>query len=854
MAVNSGVLKSWWSSRSNTFSGSLLVWAMIAVILAFWSLNLREVVVEYQERMALRVDNHQNQLVNRKQEELEQTFRAVYEHIRTLSLLPSLRSVEGGNLKSESEDIIGQGRMSLDTHQTIQQIYRNLSYNVNLSEIYYVLTGFDPDAGETPFFMYDDEIVGVHSEEGLSEQQAEDIPEEYELDEYAYYVRQLAWFEQHYPLWNSGDISGIPALSSPLMRTCDNTQYGSVTKGDERDSFGILYSLPVYGMGEQRLRGIISTVLRANVLEAQLLGRPYIPLSEKEKAAALAQGWSLPEIPVGFILSNSHHNIRIHDRRNRLFEAESVTTLRQLPGRLLSQPLDVVSDGHWELSHYLSPAQIDELNQDLVQSMWVDILARIGLLLALLAIFWKANRDQRRHHEALVKMAHYDTLTLLPNRRLLYLHLEQSMARARRHDCRLGLLFLDIDDFGAINDTLGPQTGDQVLTAIAERLRHSVRLSDDIAVTERDVDSLQIARLGGDDFALIFEDIDKAETAVLLAQRTMQLFQGPIDLEGQPTEISLSGGMAIYPDDAVSADDLMSCADYALREATQQGIGQFQMYNDEMRQRAARQTQLMRDLPDAVRNELFTLVYQPKQQLDDDNVVSFEALLRWTHPEFGFVSPVEFIPLLEQSGLIVDAGRWVMVTACRQMKAWHDAGYRGLCVSVNVSPRQLMLSDILTTVDEVLNETGVPPHTLILEITESMMIDNLEEGNRTLAELRERGVKLAIDDFGTGYSSLTYLLGMPVDYLKLDKSMIDAIEDAKGAHVIKTTIALAHGLGLRAIAEGVEEEVQRSALKAMGCDMIQGYWLSRPLPVDQLPDFMTGYCRHSDVDASRQVS
>ncbi len=854
MSVNSDVLKAWWSSRTNTFSGSVLVWAMIVIILVFWSLNLREEVMDYQDRMAQRVDNYQNQLLNRKQEELEQTFRAVYEHIRTLSLLPSLRSVAGENLKSASEDVIEQGRLSLDTHQTIQQVYRNLAHNVNLSEIYYVLTGFDPDAGETPFFMYDDEIVGVHAEDGLTEQEAEDIPEEYELDEYAYYVRQLAWFEQHYTHWNSGDISRIPALSSPLMRTCDNTQYGSIAKGDERDSFGILYSLPVYGLGEQRLRGIISTVLRANVLEAKLLGRPYIPLSDQEKAAATAQGWALPDIPVGFILTNSQHHIRIYDRRNHLLETESVTTLRQLPGRLVSRPLNVISDGHWELSHYLSSAQIAELNKYLVQSMWVDILARIGLLLAMLVIFWKANRDQRRHHAALVKMAHYDTLTLLPNRRLLYQHLEQSMARARRHHCRLGLLFLDIDDFGSINDTLGPQTGDQVLTAIAERLRHSVRLSDDIVSVERDIDSVRIARLGGDDFALIFEDIDKPETAVLLALRTMQLFQGPIELDGQPTEISLSGGMAIYPDDAACTDDLMACADYALREATLQGIGQFQMYNDDMRQRAARQTQLMRDLPDAVRSELFTLEYQAKQQLDDDNVMSFEVLLRWTHPEFGLVSPVEFIPLLEQSGLIVDAGRWVMLSACQQLKSWHDAGYSGLCVSVNVSPRQLMLSDILSTVDEVLNETGVPPQTLILEITESMMIDNLDEGNRTLAQLRERGVKLAIDDFGTGYSSLTYLLGMPVDYLKLDKSMIDVIDNAKGAHVIKTTIALAHGLGLRAIAEGVEEQVQRDVLKAMGCDMIQGYWLSRPLPVDRLQRFMAKHCRPQGVVATRQVS
>jgi EAL domain-containing protein (putative c-di-GMP-specific phosphodiesterase class I) len=276
-----------------------------------------------------------------------------------------------------------------------------------------------------------------------------------------------------------------------------------------------------------------------------------------------------------------------------------------------------------------------------------------------------------------------------------------------------------------------------------------------------------------------------------------------------------------------------------LRHAVELGSGRFQMYNDEMRQKAARHTRLMRDLPNAIRFELFTLNYQPKQSLVDDTVVSFEALLRWNHEELGFVSPVEFIPLLEQSGYIVEAGRWVMETACLQLKEWQKINPK-LCMSVNVSPRQMMLSDIVTTVDEVLEQTGIPADTLILEVTESMMIDNLEEGQRTLQALRDRGVKLAIDDFGTGYSSLTYLQGLPVDYLKLDKSMIDVIGEAKGAHVTRATIDLARGLGLKSVAEGVEELSQRQLLKQMGCDLIQGYWLSRPLPAEQALSFVDG--------------
>ena len=270
-------------------------------------------------------------------------------------------------------------------------------------------------------------------------------------------------------------------------------------------------------------------------------------------------------------------------------------------------------------------------------------------------------------------------------------------------------MFVDIDEFGSINDTLGHKAGDAVLMAIATRLRESVRLSDEVALLD-DFGKPRVARLGGDDFALIFEDLPHAEDGVLLGERVLLKFREPIELDGQKSEISLSGGMAVYPDDAGQIDDLMACADYALRHAAERGVSQFQMYNDEMRQRAARQTRLMRDLPMAIRDELFTLNYQPKQALQDDSIVSFEALLRWQHEELGFVSPVEFIPLLEQSGYIVEAGRWVLETACRQLQQWQRISPQ-LCVSVNVSPRQLMLSDIVATVDEVLASTGIDPQT-----------------------------------------------------------------------------------------------------------------------------------------------
>lgn len=837
-----GTAQSQKSASSIMYATSYLVWAMIVVILLLWCGNVYELVIDYRKRIAQRVDDHQQQQLDGMRLEVEEVFRKIYEHSRTISLLPSVRSVEGGNRHSDIEDVVEQGRLALDTHYTIEQIYKNLSSTAHLSEIYYVLDGFNPDAGEVPFFMYDDEIVGINDNQAQHRSSGlEDIPEEYELEEYRYYQRQLQWYRENFSHWSYFDkLSQIPALTSPLVQTCDNTQYASVGTANITDSFGLLYSVPVFDIHTQQFKGIISAVLRANVLEAMLVGVPFIPITAEEQQRAGTQNWQMPEVPAGFLLANSRHDIAIHDRRNSHFSDTGLDHLAAGPGSLQGLELDVVSDGRWQLHHYLSQAQVQQLGADLTRSMWWGIATRVGLLLVLLAIFLRANRDQRRHQQELVQLAHYDSLTMLPNRSLLYLHLGQSLSRARRHRRKLGLMFVDIDDFGSINDTLGHKAGDAVLMAIAGRLRQSIRLSDEVASLEQGTGQLQVSRLGGDDFAIIFEDMAYAEDGVMLGERLLLKFRDPIYLDGQKAEVSLSGGLAVYPDDAKDIDDLMGCADYALRHAAERGVGQFQMYNDEMRQRAARQTRLMQDIPNAIRFELFSLNYQPKQSLADDRVVSFEALLRWNHETFGFVSPVEFIPLLEQSGYIVEVGRWVLETACRQLKTWQQQGNPELCMSVNVSPRQLILSDIVATVDEVLAETGIAPHTLILEITESIMIDNLEEGNRTLAELKRRGIKLAIDDFGTGYSSLTYLQELPIDYLKLDKSMIDVIEEERGAHVIRITIDLALGLGLKTIAEGVEQRQQRDLLKAMGCDMIQGYWLSRPQLPEQLGPYLDG--------------
>lgn len=822
-------LQEWWSGFFDRFAHSYLVKAMVVVIFAFWGFNVWHLFTEYAERAETRVFEYQDRLLDHKREEFEDIFRAIYQHTRTVSLIPAIRSVTGGNRLGEFENAVNQGRLSVDTHDTLRQIYISLSRNVQVSEIYYVLDGFRPDLGEVPFLMFDNEIRKTDPLGGYGEVEHKDTPEEYEAAEYAYYLRQLDWFRARFPVWTSDNIDGIPAIMSPLMRTCDNTQYESLAGGNVRDTHGLLYSVPVYADVTGALKGLITAVVRANVLEAVLVGVPHLIVTDEDRRNADAAGWSMPADPSSFALTHEAYGIEIFDRRNADFAQGVDAAYRSLSGRWASTEVRMRTDGMVQVHHYLSPAQIDALTAPLRNERNNAIAARVLLLALLMLIFWRAIRDQRRHHAELVRLAHYDTLTALPNRRLFVQRLEQSIARGRRHHSNVGLMFLDVDNFGSINDTLGHQAGDELLAAVSQRLRETLRISDEVVLRNGIENATSLARVGGDDFTLIFEDLDRPEDAALVAERIRVAFSVPVEFAGQEMQVSLSAGITVFPDDAGSSADLMVCADHALRSARSAGSGEYRMYSDEMRRKAKRQGQLMHELPIAVREHQFFLVYQPKLDLRSREIVSFEALVRWVHPQLGFVSPVEFIPLLERSGQIVEVGRWILETACRQLLEWQREGRPDLRMSVNVSARQLLSSDMVATTFSVLDATGLSPRTLTLEITESMVIDNLKEGHSMLERLRALGVKIAIDDFGTGYSSLTYLQNLAVDCLKLDKSMIDTLLEARGAHVVRSTIALAHGLGLEIVAEGVETAEQMEALARMDCDLIQGYHFSKPL-------------------------
>lgn len=827
------------SLELKTLADSKLTWFILIAILVLWVLNVSSTYSDYQSRIEKEIVTYEQSTLDAKRLEIEAIYRSIYEHIRTISLLPSIRRVSGENRYSVDENVVNQGRLSLDTHQTIQQIYRNLNNSVELSEIYFILKGFEPDKGQVPFFMYDDAILGQNilnfEKLGISE---ELVAEEYELDEYRYYQTQLSWYEEHYPEWvHTNDITRIPAVFSPLMRTCDNTQYIDSEKDNVRNTHGMLYSVPVFSLVDHQFTGLISAVIRANVIESILLDVPFIPITAQDAKLAASIGLKMPEEVLNYLLVNTQNDVEIYDRRNKyLVENTKLVSDDRSKYRVSSMNINIVGDSSWRLYNYLTATQIEQLTQKLEDNLFNEIVVRFLLLLIMAAIFFKAVRDQRRHQNHLIEMAHFDGLTKLPNRRLLYSNLEIAIERARLEGTYLGLMFLDIDDFGVINDTMSHRIGDIVLKNIANRLAHHP--DAELSGSPEDFCIPMPARLGGDDFALIFEDLPNPGYGINLGEQQMEKFREPMVIEGQVFDISLTAGMAVFPDDANDIHELMASADYALRHAMDYGSGQFQMFNDDMRRNAARQNRLLRDLTDAIRTRGFSVYYQPKQSLDNDRVFSFEALMRWNHPELGFVSPVEFIPLLEQTGQIVEAGRWILEESCKQLKQWKNDGYVDVHISVNVSAKQLLLSDMVLTVETILDNLELSANSLILEITESLMIDNILDSSRILDRIRSRGVKLAIDDFGTGYSSLTYLQGLPVDYLKLDKSMIDVMDDARGEHVTRATIDLAHGLGLKTIAEGVEDEIQRQKLKEMGCDMIQGYLLSKPLPAEELEPFL----------------
>ncbi|WP_084628093.1 putative bifunctional diguanylate cyclase/phosphodiesterase [Silanimonas lenta] len=427
--------------------------------------------------------------------------------------------------------------------------------------------------------------------------------------------------------------------------------------------------------------------------------------------------------------------------------------------------------------------------------------------------------QKKRAEQELRYLANYDTLTGLPNRTLLAERLSRAIIRARRQESRVAVLFIDLDHFKDINDSLGHAAGDRLLKAAAARLQAAVGPTD------------TVARLGGDEFTIIVEDLDSVAAAERLAGELIAAFAAPLEVdERHRVGITPSVGISLYPDHAMVPTDLLKFADTAMYQAKARGRNTFEVYDEAMDAESRRRATLLAALRRALAQEEFRLVFQPRFSLRSERVVGVEALLRWRSAELGEVGPAQFIPLAEESGLILGIGEWVLREACRTLRQWQDAGLGEIACSINVSVLQLLRAPLAEQLAAILAETGIAPGRIELELTESVVMQNAEQARAVLDRLRGLGVRLAIDDFGTGYSSLVYLKRLPIDTLKIDKEFIgDLTDDPDDKAITATVITMAHSLGLHVVAEGVETEAQLAYLRGQGCDEVQGYLLSPPL-------------------------
>ncbi len=435
---------------------------------------------------------------------------------------------------------------------------------------------------------------------------------------------------------------------------------------------------------------------------------------------------------------------------------------------------------------------------------------------------------ERQEAEILIrKMALHDSLTGLANRNLLQQRLDEAMRMAARMKKKISVMFLDLDGFKPVNDMYGHATGDKLLRVVANRLEKSARETD------------TVARIGGDEFAIISTNINREQDVTKAAQRVLDSVREPIIIEGNSHQIGTSIGISFYPLDSKDPDELFRMADVALYQAKYSGKNDFRLYNPEMDAKSKKDKQIEIDLEKAIRNDELLLHYQPLLSTIDDSITGAEALIRWQHPEKGMIPPFAFIPIAENSDLMLTLGQKILEMACEQAKIWQDRNMPGFRVCVNISARQFQSKDFVDTVKGALKKAQLNPNKLELEITEGMVIGDTDAVARKLEILAGLGISLAIDDFGTGYSSLAYLKRFPVHQLKIDRSFInDITEDHDDAAITDAVIRLGHSLGLQVVAEGVETMEQAQILRQKGCDVLQGYFFSKPVPAHEFEQWV----------------
>ena len=531
----------------------------------------------------------------------------------------------------------------------------------------------------------------------------------------------------------------------------------------------------------------------------------------------------------GYTASNLTYRERIDSWEGELAERHILATY--VPVHVYdAAPVEAVVEVYSDVTELV--ARMERGQWTILAAVFGAMTLVYGVVQLMLAryqrLLHEKERERAAQEERIRYQAYHDALTGLPNRASFTEHLEEAMRRAKRAGWPLALVFLDLDLFKRVNDSLGHDAGDRLLRVAAERIRRAVREAD------------MLFRMGGDEFTVLLEDVRGPEEAAMVAGRVLEAIAEPLQLQHHEISVTASIGIALYPRDDVLGERLVKAADTAMYRAKELGRNRYAFFAREMNERVESQIMIEAALRRALKNEEFVLHFQPRVSAATGRATGAEALLRWKHPEWGLVEPARFVPLLEETGLIVPVGAWVLAEACRQAKTWQAAGLSGMRVSVNLSSRQFRSEALFEAVSEALRSSNLSPQSLELELTESLLVENVDHAMGVMGKLKAIGTAISIDDFGTGYSSLGYLKRFPIDSLKIDKSFVrDIATSPKDAAIVKAISALARSLGIGLIAEGVEEPWQVDFLRARHCTEMQGYLFSRPLAPELLVEALS---------------
>ena len=564
---------------------------------------------------------------------------------------------------------------------------------------------------------------------------------------------------------------------------------------------------------ETTRRALLDEQMRAQVT-LHSIGEAVISTDSKGRVeymnpiAESMTGYTLPAVqgrPFNYVFRIYHEKTRERLELQINYCAEAGKVI------LLPEPSVLISLSGQEYTVHVTASPISDLR---------------GRVQGIVIVFSKVN-EARQMARQLEYQAKHDALTQLPNRSFLADRLMHALQHAQRTGLCVAVLFIDLDDFKKVNDGLGHTVGDLLLTRVVKRFENSIRKED------------TIARIGGDEFVVVLENLASEEVVVNIAQKILKVLEPPLQVRGREFVLSASIGISLYPKDGRDSEALLKNADTAMYRAKESGRNNFTFYTNDMNARVIDRLNMEQDLRRAVKNSELTLHFQAQVGNDGQQIIGLECLLRWHHPEHGLISPKTFIPLAEETGLIVPIGEWVLRTACLQAKRWADGGLKVPRLAINLSPRQFMQKDVVSMVDRVLQETKLGASHLGLEITESMIMKDVANATETLHALKAMGFHLSIDDFGTGYSSLSYLKQFPIDQLKIDQSFVhDITSEPDNAAIAKAIIAMAHSMGLSVVAEGVETQAQAAFLSAEGCDELQGYYYSKPLPQHEVTEML----------------